>query len=139
MQSLGFNEMFSALEEIRKKLMQGDIEGARQLARELFNQMASMVASLQNAQRSAMASSMGRMQGEMSRSAERVPGNRARAARNLDGNRGRQQSALSERDSALKDKLDRFLEKAKQRAWPVDRAISRIEKGRQRSRTRHDA
>ena len=45
MQGLGFNEMFSALEEIRKKLMQGDIEGARQLARELFNQMASMVAS----------------------------------------------------------------------------------------------
>ena len=30
MQGLGFNEMFSALEEIRKKLMQGDIEGARQ-------------------------------------------------------------------------------------------------------------
>ena len=68
MQGLGFNEMFSALDEIRKKLMQGDIEGARQLARELFNQMASMVASLQNSQRSAMASGMGRMQGEMSRS-----------------------------------------------------------------------
>src|SRR5262249_48113985 len=72
MQGLGFNEMFSALEEIRKKLMQGDIEGARQLARELFNQMASMVASLQNAQRSAMASSMGRMQGEMARSANEL-------------------------------------------------------------------
>src|SRR5438128_9974067 len=61
MQSLGFNEMFSALEEIRKKLMQGDLDGARQLARELFNQMASMVASLQNARRSAMASRRGRM------------------------------------------------------------------------------
>src|ERR1043166_3596782 len=44
MQSLNFNDMFSALEEIRKKLMQGDLEGARQLARELLNQMASMVA-----------------------------------------------------------------------------------------------
>ncbi|TMA07724.1 MAG: hypothetical protein E6J89_16180, partial [Deltaproteobacteria bacterium] len=39
---LNFNEMFSALEEMRKKLAQGDIEGAMQLARELFNQMASM-------------------------------------------------------------------------------------------------
>ena len=40
MQGLGFNEMFRALEEIRKKLAQGDIEGARQMARDLFNQMA---------------------------------------------------------------------------------------------------
>ena len=44
MQGLGFNDMFSALEEIRKKLMAGDIEGARQMARDLFNQMAQMVA-----------------------------------------------------------------------------------------------
>ncbi|MEK7335043.1 MAG: DUF4175 family protein, partial [Candidatus Binatota bacterium] len=65
---LSFNEMFSALEEIRKKLREGDIEGAMQLARELFNQMASMVAALQSAQQSAMSSTMGRMQGEMARS-----------------------------------------------------------------------
>src|SRR6185295_15847178 len=38
MQGLGFNDMFRALDEIRKKLMAGDIEGARQMARELFNQ-----------------------------------------------------------------------------------------------------
>src|SRR5215470_8166000 len=106
MQSLGFNDMFSALEEIRKKLMQGDIEGARQLARELFNQMASMVASLQNAQRSAMSSSMGRMQGEMSRSANELQ-------EILQGTEGVNNSALTGRDSALKDKLDRFLERAK--------------------------
>ena len=55
------------LDEIRKKLQAGDIEGARQLARELFNQMAQMVAAMQNMQRSQMASSMGRMQGEMQR------------------------------------------------------------------------
>src|SRR6185295_1394772 len=39
MQGLGMEQMFKALEEIRKKLQAGDIEGARQLARELFNQM----------------------------------------------------------------------------------------------------
>src|SRR5262250_1893081 len=113
MQGLGFNEMFSALEEIRKKLMQGDIEGARQLARELFNQMASMVASLQNAQRSAMASSMGRMQGEMARSANELQEIAREQQEILMGTEGVNKSALSERDAALKEKLDRFLEKAK--------------------------
>jgi hypothetical protein len=113
MQSLGFNEMFSALEEIRKKLMQGDIEGARQLARELFNQMASMVASLQGAQRSAMASGMGRMQGEMSRSANELQEIAREQQEILRGTEGINNSALSGRDSALKEKLDRFLERAK--------------------------
>src|SRR5262250_295032 len=113
MQGLGFNEMFSALEEIRKKLMQGDIEGARQLARELFNQMASMVASLQNAQRSAMSSSMGRMQGEMSRSANELQEIAREQQEILQGTEEVNNSALTGRDSALKDKLDRFLERAK--------------------------
>jgi soluble cytochrome b562 len=113
MQSLGFNEMFSALDEIRKKLMQGDIEGARQLARELFNQMASMVAAMQNAQRSAMASSMGRMQGEMARSTNELQEIAREQQEILMGTEGVNKSALSERDAALKEKLDRFSEKAK--------------------------
>ncbi len=112
LQGLGFNEMFSALDEIRKKLMQGDIEGAQQLARELFNQMASMVASLQNAQRSAMASSMGRMQGEMGRSASELQEIAREQQEILLGTETINKSALSERDAALKEKLDRFLEKA---------------------------
>ncbi|HZA56345.1 MAG TPA: DUF4175 family protein, partial [Candidatus Udaeobacter sp.] len=114
MQSLGFNEMFSALEEIRKKLMQGDIEGARQLARELFSQMASMVASLQNAQRSAMASSMGRMQGEMARSTNELQEIVREQQDILLGTEGVNKSSLTERDAALKEKLERFLEKAKE-------------------------
>jgi hypothetical protein len=113
MRSLGFSEMFSALEEIRKKLMAGDIEGARQLAGELFNQMASMVASLQNAQRSAMASSMGRMQGEMNRSTNELQEIAREQQEVLRGTEGVNKSALSERDNALKEKLERFLEKAK--------------------------
>jgi hypothetical protein len=113
MQSLGLNDMFSALEEIRKKLMQGDIEGARQLARDLFNQMASMVASLQNSQRSAMASGMGRMQSEMSRSANELQQIAREQQEILQGTEGINNSALSGRDSALKERLDRFLERAK--------------------------
>ncbi len=112
MQGLGFDEMQRALEEIRKKLQQGDIEGARQLARELFNQMAQMVAALQNAQRSAMTSSMGRMQGEMQRQTNELQELAREQQDILLKTEGLNNAALAERDSALKDKLDRFLEKA---------------------------
>ncbi|MGH7929504.1 MAG: DUF4175 family protein, partial [Candidatus Binatia bacterium] len=112
MRSLGFNEMFSALDEIRKKLMAGDLEGARELARELFNQMASMVASLQNSQRQSMASSMGRMQGEMQRSNSELQQIAREQQEILLGTEDVNKSALSERDKALKEKLDPFLEKA---------------------------
>ena len=112
MQGLGFDDMQRALEEIRKKLAQGDIEGARQLARELFNQMAQMVAALQNAQRSQMASSMGRMQGEMQRQNNELQEIAREQQEILVKTEGINSSALTERDVALKNKLDRFLERA---------------------------
>jgi hypothetical protein len=112
MQGLGFDDMQRALDEIRKKLAQGDIEGARQLARELFNQMAQMVAALQNAQRSQMASSMGRMQGEMQRQSNELQEIAREQQEILVKTEGINSSALSERDAALKTKLDRFLEQA---------------------------
>jgi len=112
MQGLGFNDMFRALDEIRKKLMAGDIEGARQMARELFSQMAQMAAAMQNAQRSAMASGMGRMQGEMQRQSNELQEIAREQQEILVKTEGINNSALTERDSALKNKLDRFLEKA---------------------------
>jgi hypothetical protein len=112
MQGLGFNDMQRALDEIRKKLMAGDLEGARQLARELFNQMAQMVAALQNAQRSAMASSMGRMQGEMQRQSNELQEIAREQQDILVKTEAINNSALKERDAALKNKLDKFLEKA---------------------------
>jgi soluble cytochrome b562 len=112
MQGLGFDDMFKALEEIRKKLQEGDVEGARQLARELFNQMAQMVAALQNAQRSTMASGMGRMQGEMQRQSSELQEIAREQQEILMKTEGMNNAALTERDAALKNKLDRFLEKA---------------------------
>jgi hypothetical protein len=112
MQGLGFDDMQRALQEIQKKLAQGDIEGARQLARELFNQMAQMVAALQNAQRSQMASSMGRMQGEMQRQGNELQEIAREQQEILLKTEGLNNSALTERDAALKNKLDEFLKKA---------------------------
>src|SRR4029434_1776856 len=110
MQGLGFQDMFRALDEIRKKLMAGDIEGARQMARELFSQMAQMAAAMQNAQRSAMAAGMGRMQGEMQRQSNELQEIAREQQEILVKTEGINNSALTERDSALKKQLDRFLD-----------------------------
>lgn len=112
MRGLGFDEMQSQLDAIRKKLQQGDIEGARQLARELFNQMAQMVASLQNMQRQQMASSMGRMQGEMQRQQNELQQLAQEQQEILLDTERLNSAALRERDNALKGKLDAFLDKA---------------------------
>lgn len=112
MKGLGFDDMQRALDEIRKKLAQGDLEGARQLARELFNQMAQMVAALQNAQRSQMASSMGRMQGEMQRQSNELQEIAREQQEILVKTEGINNSALTEHNAAIKNKLDEFLKKA---------------------------
>ena len=114
MRGLSFNEMFSALEEIRKKLREGDIEGAMRLARELFNQMASMVAALQSAQQSAMSSTMGRMQGEMARSTSELQELLREQQEILVATEGINKKGLGEREDGLKEKLERFLSQARE-------------------------
>jgi soluble cytochrome b562 len=109
MQGLGMDQMFKALDEIRKKLQAGDFEGARQLARELFNQMAQMVAAMQNMQRSQMASNMGRMQGEMQRQTSELQEIAREQQEILVKTENLNSAGLTERDAALKSKLDQFL------------------------------
>jgi len=112
MRSLGFGDMQRQLEEIRKRLQQGDIEGARQLARELFNQMAQMIAALQNMQRSQMASGMGRMQGEMQRQSSELQEIAREQQEILVNTEAVNNAGMAARDTLLKSKLDRFLERA---------------------------
>lgn len=112
MQSLGFQDMQRQLDEIRKRLQQGDIEGARQLARELFNQMAQMVAAMQNMQRSQMASGMGRMQGEMQRQSSELQEIAREQQEILVNTEAINSAGMTERDAALKSKLERFLERS---------------------------
>ena len=68
MRNMPFADMRSGMDEIRRKLREGDIQGALQLARELFNQMAQLAASLRSGQQQAQTSMMARMQGAMSQS-----------------------------------------------------------------------
>jgi hypothetical protein len=129
MQGLNFSDMFSAMEEIRKKLAAGDIEGAMQLARELFNQMASMMAALQGAQQSAMSSGMGRMQGEMMRSANELQQIVREQQEVLVDTEAANKRTLSERENVLKEKLERFMSKANQELSRLAELFPDIEGG----------
>ena len=72
MRNMPFADMRSMMDQIRQKLREGDIQGAMQLARELFNQMAQMAASLRSGQQQAQGSMMSRMQGAMNRSSSEL-------------------------------------------------------------------
>ncbi|HWP56433.1 MAG TPA: DUF4175 family protein [Candidatus Acidoferrales bacterium] len=115
LQSLSFGDMFSLLDQIRQKLMKGDIEGAMQLARELFNQLASMVASLQSAQQGAMASSLDRMQGEMMRSANELQQIIREQQEILVDTEGVEKDALGQKDELLKERVEEYHDRAYER------------------------
>lgn len=72
MRNMPFSDMQSMMDQIRQKLREGDIEGALQLARELFNQMSQLAASLRSNQQQAQGSMMSRMQGAMNRSSNEL-------------------------------------------------------------------
>ncbi len=68
LRNMPFADMQSMMERIRQKLREGDIQGALQTAREFFNQMAQLAASLRSGQQQAQGAMMSRMQGAMNRS-----------------------------------------------------------------------
>ena len=64
---LDFQDLFSELEEVQKKLMEGDLAGALDAAQKLLQSLSEMMAALGRAGSQAARSQMDRMQGEMSR------------------------------------------------------------------------
>jgi len=64
---LDFQDLFSDLEELQKKLMEGDLAGALEAAQKLLQSLSEMMAALGRAGSQAARSQMDRMQGEMSR------------------------------------------------------------------------
>ena len=69
LQGMDFQDLFQDLEEIRKKLMAGDLAGALEAAQRLMQALAQMMASLGRAGSQASRGGMDRMQGELNRQA----------------------------------------------------------------------
>jgi soluble cytochrome b562 len=64
---LDFQDLFGDLEQLQKKLMEGDLAGALEAAQRLLQSLSEMMAALGRAGSQAARSQMDRMQGEMSR------------------------------------------------------------------------
>jgi hypothetical protein len=67
LQGMDFQDLFQDLEEIRKKLLAGDLAGALEAAQRLMQALSQMMASLGRAGAQANMGGMDRMQGEMNR------------------------------------------------------------------------
>jgi hypothetical protein len=108
LKGLSFADLFSALDELRQKLARGDIEGALDLARELFNQLASMVAALRGTNQSALASAGQRMQGEMSRSTNELAQIAREQQEILIGTEGVNRKSSAAREGLTKNRVEEF-------------------------------
>ncbi len=70
LENLPLNNMQQQLDDIRKKLAEGDIEGAKKLAEELLKTLSSMVASMQNMQQQARSGPMDAMSQQLQESSD---------------------------------------------------------------------
>ncbi len=108
---LDFQDLFSDLEELQKKLMEGDLAGALETAQKLLQSLSEMMAALGRAGSQAARSQMDRMQGEMSRQTSE-----------LDRILSEQKEILRETeriDRELRDKMQEEAEKRLKTARPL--------------------
>lgn len=70
LENLPLNNMQQQLDDIQKKLAEGDIEGAKKLAEELLKTLSSMVASMQNMQQQARGGPMDAMSQQLQESVD---------------------------------------------------------------------
>jgi soluble cytochrome b562 len=108
---LDFQNLFSDLEDLQKKLMEGDVAGALEAAQKLLQSLSEMMAALGRAGSQAARSQMDRMQGEMSRQTGE-----------LDKILSEQKEILRETeriDRELRDKINEEAEKRMKEAQPL--------------------
>ena len=108
LRNMPFGDMRSMMDQIRQKLREGDIEGAMQLARELFNQMAQLAAMLRNQQQQAQGSMMSRMQGAMNRSNDELQQILQEQQEILLGTEGTHKEATAEVEAQREEALGRL-------------------------------
>ncbi|PON18494.1 hypothetical protein C2W62_07625 [Candidatus Entotheonella serta] len=70
LENLPLNNMQQQLDEIRKKLAEGDVEGAKKLAEELLKTLSTMVASMQNMEQQARGGPMDAMSQQLQESVD---------------------------------------------------------------------
>ncbi len=106
LQNLPLNNMQQQLDEIRKKLAEGDIEGAKKLAEELLKTLSTMVASMQNMQQQARGGPMDAMSQQLQESVDTLSDLVRRQEDIVDETQGLDQETLQQLNRAQQEAFE---------------------------------
>jgi hypothetical protein len=104
--SLPLADMMQQLQEMRQKLAEGDLEGARKLAEELLKALSTMVGALQNMQQQARGGPMDAMSQQLQQSSDRLADLVQRQERVLNDTQQIDQEALRQLNQAQQRAFD---------------------------------
>jgi hypothetical protein len=104
--SLPLSDMMQQLQEMRQKLAEGDLEGAKKLAEALLKTLSSMVAALQNMRQQAQGGAMDTMSQQMQQSSNELAELIQRQERILDNTQQIDQEALQQLNQAQQRAFD---------------------------------
>jgi len=106
---LEFQDLFSDLDEIQKKLMSGDLAGAVEAAQRLLQALSEMMAAMARAGAQASQGSFDRLQSEMSRQASELDNILDEQKKILSGTEGIDRDLKREREEEIEKRLNRSL------------------------------
>ncbi|ETW96326.1 MAG: hypothetical protein ETSY1_27045, partial [Candidatus Entotheonella factor] len=106
LENLPLNNMQQQLDEIRKKLAEGDIEGAKKLAEELLKTLSTMVASMQNMQQQARGGPMDAMSQQLQESVDTLSDLVQRQEEIVDETQSLDQDALEQLNRAQQEAFE---------------------------------
>jgi len=113
---LEFQDLFSDLDEIQKKLMSGDLAGAVEAAQRLLQALSEMMAAMARAGAQASQGSFDRLQSEMSRQASELDNILDEQKKILSGTEGIDRDLKREREEEIEKRLNQSLANSK-RFW----------------------
>jgi hypothetical protein len=124
--SLPLADMMQQLQQMRQKLAEGDLEGAKKLAAELLKALSTMVSALQNMRQSG--GSMDAMSQQLQQSSDRLADLVQRQERILEDTRQIDQQALRQLNQAqrrafdaMRQRLQRSLSELSKLSWELSR------------------
>jgi hypothetical protein len=106
LENLPLNNMQQQLDEIRKKLAEGDIEGAKKLAEELLKTLSTMVASMQNMEQQARGGPMDAMSQQLQESVDTLSDLVRRQKEIVDETQSLDQAALQQLNRAQQEAFE---------------------------------
>jgi hypothetical protein len=128
LETLPLGDMMQQLQEMRQKLAEGDLAGAKQLAEELLKALSSMVSALQNMRQQARGGAMDALSQQLQESSNALADLAQRQERLLDNTQQIDQEALRQLNNAqqqafdtLQQQLQQELNKLTKLSWELSR------------------